>query len=181
MFSVQTVSNFEKARSRASQLHWINFLRRRPNKLLSFELVRKAVGAYNSIPRGVHDIPLDQIVGSVGRTREFDRSFWPVNEVTENRWRQVDELFSTTGFTPIAVFQIGEVFFVEDGNHRVSVNRAHGVPTIEARVTELKSPVPVYRTDRLEDIVRRKEERDQPKRRPRRQTTGGFSVVNGYC
>jgi hypothetical protein len=181
MLSVQNISNFEKARGRASQLRWINLLRRRPNNLLSFESVRKALGAYNSVPRGVRDVPLDQVVGSVGRTREFNRSFWPVNDVTEKRWRQVDELYFTRGFGPISVYQIGEVFFVEDGNHRVSVSRAHGVSTIEAYVTELKSPVPVYRTDRLEDIVRRKEEYDQSRQRPRRQTTGSLSVVKGYC
>ena len=41
---------------------------------------------------------------------------------------------------PIDVYQVGESYFVLDGNHRVSIARQHGLETIEAYVWEFPTP-----------------------------------------
>ncbi len=176
LIRVQDVSDFNKARDRAGWQRWLNKIRQRPNDLLPFEPVQKLLGSYASIELGLRDVPLDQIVGSVGRYREFNRAFWPLNDFTGERWLRVNQLYFRQGFAPITVFKVGEVYFVNDGNHRVSVGRAHGLPTIEAYVTELRTSTPVYRTDTLADISRRRQAAGWPGR-SRRLSTGSYAVA----
>jgi hypothetical protein len=93
-------------------------------------------------------------VGSVGRYRDFTRTFLPKNDRSEQRWRRVDAVsHEQFGFPPIEVYKAGDVYFVRDGNHRVSVARAHGAKTIEAYVIEYKTPVPIDNQDDLDNIL----------------------------
>ncbi|QLQ05850.1 MAG: hypothetical protein HZY76_07115 [Anaerolineae bacterium] len=89
-------------------------------------------------------IRLDQIVGSVGRYRDFDRAFLPLSGANSERWKRLDvALNRLEDVPPIEVFQISDAFFVRDGNHRVSVARANGLSHIEAWVTVVDTPVPL--------------------------------------
>jgi hypothetical protein len=82
-------------------------------------------------------IPLDKIVGSVGRYKDFNRAFLPRNLSMIERWARIERhMDGLEGLPPIDVFKVGDVYFVSDGNHRVSVARANGFDTIEANVTE---------------------------------------------
>lgn len=84
------------------------------------------------------EIPLDQIQGSVGRAKEFTKQFYPRNSGSRERWIGVKTaVVNLHGLHPIDVFQIDDVYFVQDGNHRVSVARQLGVETITARVTRV--------------------------------------------
>ena len=99
-------------------------LRGRPSTLLAYEDVRRRLGLHGSFARGLRDIPLDAIVGSVARYNDFTRSFLPKNPSDENRWAKVMVAASDMkGLPPIEVYQVGKVYFVLDGNHRVSVAR----------------------------------------------------------
>jgi hypothetical protein len=90
----------------------------------------------------VSDIPLDKIVGSVGRSREFTRTFRPRREEIRARWQRVFTfVHSSCGLPPIEVYQVGDIYFVSDGHHRVSVARQIGLKVIEARITEFVSPI----------------------------------------
>ena len=112
--------------------------------LLSYDDVRLKLRAQIREPRKLKEIPLDAIVGSVDRYRDFTRSFLPKEEIDEHRWAGVSA--ATTGLTglpPIEVYQINDVYFVEDGNHRVSVARQLGATYIQAYVTKLTSKVPL--------------------------------------
>jgi hypothetical protein len=110
-------------------------------ELLSFEQVRERLGLLSRRQRGLQDIPLDRIVGSVGKYREFTRSFLPSDKGLKRRWKNVyAAALDTQGLPPIDVYQVGDVYFVNDGNHRVSVARQFGAKTIEAYVTEFLSP-----------------------------------------
>jgi hypothetical protein len=93
---------------------------------------------YQQIPHpSPQMIPLDRIVGSVGRHRDFNRSFFPRKGALMERWARVARQSDTLeGLPPIDVFKVGDVYFVADGNHRVSVARASGWDAIEAYVTE---------------------------------------------
>jgi nucleotide-binding universal stress UspA family protein len=94
--------------------------------------------------RRLREIPLDAIVGSVGRYADFTRGFLPRHETDKQRWADVKvKALYKGGFPPIDVYQVGEVYFVLDGNHRVSVARQLGATTIQAYVTEVRTRVPL--------------------------------------
>jgi hypothetical protein len=114
--------------------------------LLSFEEVRKALGAPNRVRLGPRVVPVERIVGSVGRHRDFDRDFLPAKADLEERWKRVDRAFHLgKELPPVALHKVGGAYFVEDGNHRVSVARYQGVGWIDAEVVELRSPATAAR------------------------------------
>jgi uncharacterized protein (TIGR00730 family) len=111
--------------------------------LLSFEHVRELLKIRGQHYGGVQTIPLEKIAGSVGRYQEFNRAFLPTQDFMRERWKRVYEAAHAQGFPPIDVYQIGDVYFVMDGHHRVSVLKELGAETIEAFVTELETPIPL--------------------------------------
>ena len=105
----------------------------------SFDEVRGSLRAYNRVRRGIRVVDLEKIVGSVGRSRDFDRCFTPLRASVGERWKRVDLAFYRgVELPPVSLYKLGDAYFVEDGNHRVSVARYHGVPDVEADVTELR-------------------------------------------
>jgi hypothetical protein len=112
------------------------------DRLLSFDSVRKALGANNKIRLGRRVVPVGLVVGSVGRYGDFDRAFLPVRASVETNWKRVDRAFHQGVELPaVSLYKIGDAYFVEDGNHRVSVARYQGVQWIDAEVVELRVPV----------------------------------------
>ncbi len=154
----QTTTEYNAARRKAFVEEMLSHVTGRPSDLLPFEEVRQSLRLQDSTYKGLHEIELDKIVGSVGRYRDFTRTFLPKSDRSEDRWRRVDAVtHDMVGTPPIEVFKIGDVYFVRDGNHRVSVARAHGAKTIEAYVIEYKTPIPIENTDELDDILLRVE------------------------
>ena len=122
--------------------------------MLSYEDVRQKLRAYGSSERGLQDIPLDAIVGSVGRYNDFTRDFLPRLDVNKDRWARVMAASNKmAGLPPIDVYKIGDVYFVQDGNHRVSVARQLGSRTIQAYVTEVQTRVPMSPDTRPDDMI----------------------------
>ena len=116
--------------------------------LVSYDEVVNRLRARQQIEKGTEMVPLDQIVGSVGRYRDFTRTFLPRAGINQERWARLDKaLNSMEGFPPVELFKIGNVYFVRDGNHRVSVARANGSTHIEAYVTEIQTDVPLTADD----------------------------------
>ncbi len=109
--------------------------------LLSFEHVRGKLEIRGQHYGGIQTIPIEKIAGSVGRYQEFNRAFLPTQDFIRERWKQVYEVAHAKGFPPIDVYKIGDVYFVRDGHHRVSVLKELGAETIEALVTELETPI----------------------------------------
>ena len=107
--------------------------------LLPFEEVRKALGGSGGVRLGPRIVHVERIVGSVGRHRDFDRDFLPARAALEERWKRVDRAFHLgKELPPVALYKVGGAYFVEDGNHRVSVARYQGVEWIDAEVVELR-------------------------------------------
>lgn len=107
--------------------------------LHSFEEARGTLRAYNRVRRGIRVVDPEKIVGSVGRRGDFDRAFMPLRAAAGERWRRVDLAFyQEKALPPVSLYKLGDAYFVEDGNHRVSVARYHGVPAVDADVTELR-------------------------------------------
>jgi len=122
--------------------------------LLSYEDVREKMKAVETNKRELKMIPLDSIVGSVGRYKDFTRHFFPLKEQDEQRWARVHNLVSSMeGLSPIEVFQVGEVYFVRDGNHRVSVARELEANFIEAYVTQVESLVSLEPNMQPDDLI----------------------------
>lgn len=134
------------------------FTNRPDDSLLSFDDVQSVLRSQTGVPRGTRMIPLDHIVGSVGRYRDFDRAFLPLNPASEERWKGIDvALNASRGLPPIDVYQVGEVYFVRDGNHRVSVAKANHLAEIEARVTEIAARVPLTPDLDIDEVIRKAE------------------------
>ena len=112
------------------------------NMILPFDEVVDALGRTGDRPLGQQTIELDSIVGTVDRSRDFDRSFRPISTRTRPRWERIaGALRRGEDMPPISVYRVGELHFVRDGHHRVSVARALGRATIDAYVTEILTQV----------------------------------------
>jgi len=107
----------------------------------SFQNLQNAFQAYNRVRRGIRVVDTDRIVGSVGRSKDFDRRFLPLRASTGGRWKRVDVAFHRgVDLPPVTLYKLEGTYFVLDGNHRVSVARFHGLRTVEAEVTEFLPP-----------------------------------------
>ena len=135
---VQAEADFERARRRAFFGRVAARLRRECSRLLAFDEVGEVHPAQNRRRLGLMDVEVSNIVGSVGRHDAFDRGFMPTKASLAERWKRVDRAFHCGLYLPaVKLYKVGDSYFVEDGNHRVSVARYQGVETIEAEVTEL--------------------------------------------
>jgi len=146
--------NFAKARMSAFWEEVRALLTGRSIDLLRFEEVKQALRLRDERYLGLQEIPLDKIVGSVGRYRDFTRSFLPKTNAIRSRWQRLDAMArGPSGFPPIELYKIGSVYFVIDGNHRVSVAHQLGAKSIEAYVTELPSPVSIDEHTTMDELA----------------------------
>jgi nucleotide-binding universal stress UspA family protein len=122
--------------------------------LLAYEDVRQKLRATPTAKRTLKEIPLAAIVGSVNRYNDFTRTFLPLRESDRARWANVEIRFGTPeGLPPIEVYQIDDVYFVIDGNHRVSVARQLDAKYIEAYVTEVETKVPILPDTQPDELI----------------------------
>jgi nucleotide-binding universal stress UspA family protein len=148
------IDDYHRARQQAHLKEILSRFTGEPSRLLSFDEVRHSLKAQNSSELGLMEIPIDSIIGSVNRYSDFTRDFLPKENIKPERWARVDmALTDQAGVPPIEVYKIGEIYFVKDGNHRVSVARQIGAKTIQAYVTEVQSAVPLTLDTRSEDLI----------------------------
>lgn len=145
---------FEEARRSALMQDLIRLVTGRPADLLPFEEVREHLKLTNFVDRGIQEVPLDRIVGTVGREADFNRAFLPRTEAVRERWKRVRALaVGPAGYRPVELYKVSDVYFVVDGHHRVSVARSFGSPAIEAWVKEYLTRVSLDTDESLEDIL----------------------------
>lgn len=154
-FNLQSaIEDFHSARQRASIQEVISRITGRSNQLLSYDDVAQKLRLRSRTERGIKNIPLDAIVGSVGRYTDFTRTFLPRNDSDQERWTHVKAAMGgSLGLPPIEVYKVGEVYFVLDGNHRVSIARQEGLKTIEANVIEFKTEFNLTPETNLDDLI----------------------------
>jgi hypothetical protein len=155
--------DFGRARRRRALARVAAALRREPsdvNVILPFEEVVEALGRRGEKRLGLQTIPLDSIIGTVDRSREFDRAFRPTSSRVRPRWERIAEA-SRKGkeMPPIDVYRIGELHFVKDGHHRVSVARELGFEVIDAYVTEVITELGADKAIRLHDLALKSHQR----------------------
>jgi hypothetical protein len=155
--------DFNRTRRRRALARLSQRLRGEPgdvNHILPFEEVLAALGYLGEERLGQKVIPLDSIVGTVDRGREFDRTFRPTSQRVRPRWERIATAQRRgEGMPPIDVYRIGDMHFVKDGHHRVSVARALGHKDINAFVTDVKTQVGADREIRLGDLPLKSHER----------------------
>lgn len=139
---IEGVNRFQNARMQAFWEEVVSLMRGKSAELMSFENIRTRLRLSEESYKGIQDIDIDKIAGSVGRYKDFSRSFLPKRGKMQERWSRIyAQANSLAGLPPIEVYKVGEVYFVRDGNHRVSVARQLKAKTIEAHVTELSTPI----------------------------------------
>lgn len=149
----QAQRNFQQARMGAFWQDVWALLTGKNIDLLRFEEVKQRLRLRDERYLGLQEIPVDKIVGSVGRYKDFTRSFLPRTNSVRSRWQRLDAMArGAEGFPPIEVYKVGDAYFVIDGNHRVSVARQIGMPTIEAYVTEYPTAVPFDEKTQLDEL-----------------------------
>lgn len=140
MTYIESENEFSRASQRGFWEVVRSFFTHQNAHLLSFNAVVSKLGLDKTADRGLQDIPLKRVVGSAGRHRDFTRHFLPRihDKKSKERWRTIYTLAVTgRGFPPIQVYKVGQVYFVADGHHRVSVARYLNWKTIQAYVTEI--------------------------------------------
>ncbi len=156
-------SDFGRARRRHLGASLARRLRGEPgdvNVILPFDEVVAALGRKGERSLGLKTIELDAIVGTVDRTREFDRSFRPTSGKVKGRWQRIAEAIRRgEGMPPIDVYEIADMYFVKDGHHRVSVARQLDLEVIEAYVTQIVTAVGVDAGVRVADLALKSHER----------------------
>lgn len=157
----QAREDFARARRKAFFQSIGDLLARRPRDLVPFEEVRARLNIRGSAYRGLQQVPLSKIVGSEGRYSDFDRQFLPRQTQTQQRWQSVDIAhYASIPLPPVDLYKIGEVYFVKDGNHRVSVARERGQNEIDAYVTEYLVDVPLDERLSVRDLLIKEEYSD---------------------
>ncbi|HSD51245.1 MAG TPA: hypothetical protein VLG48_07530 [Candidatus Methylomirabilis sp.] len=151
--SSQIHADFARARSRAFLHDLWALLAGTPNSLLSYDEVKEKLRIGGPIYRGIRTVEVAKIVGSVNRYRDFDHAFLPAHNSIADRWQRVDRAFyEEVSLPPVVLYKVGDIYFVVDGHHRVSVAREQGQEFIEAEVRECRVKVPVGPELRPEDL-----------------------------
>jgi hypothetical protein len=138
--------DFLRARRRQALARLSQRLRRAPddvNMILPLDEVLAALGRRGERRLGLQVIRLETIVGTVDSSRDFDRRFRPTSSRVRERWERL-ALAQRRGepIPPIDVYRVGDLHFVHDGHHRVSIAITTGAKTIEANVTEVLTQLP---------------------------------------
>ena len=132
----QAEHHFQKARQQARRERFFAWLYGKdvPN-LIPFEKISAEIQDMGEAEPELRQIPLERVMGSIGRYEEFTRHFLPLKDSLRERWVGVAVKAQEGGWPPIQVYQVFDGYWVVDGNHRVAVARQMGNDTIEAYVT----------------------------------------------
>jgi hypothetical protein len=137
--------DFSRARRAQLLAELARRLRREPDDvglILPFDEVVAALGLVSEVELGLQSIPLDAVVGTVDRTHDFDRGFRPTTPRVRGRWQRIAAAQRRgEAMPPISVYQVGDLYFVRDGHHRVSVAKSLGREDIDAYVTRVRTRV----------------------------------------
>ncbi len=150
MYQIQARNEFEQASRKAVWARFLARLEGMDTGLLDFNDIAQDLNLRTAVYRGLQLVPLDKIVGSVGRYQDFTGAFLPVSDSMRERWQRIATLYldpNSAGAPPIEAYKVGASYFVKDGNHRVSVANQLGIKDIEAYVWEYAELVAGMDTD----------------------------------
>lgn len=138
--STQSQEDFYRARNKALFNELQHFLNPEETQLLSLSDAKRMLKPTGEVYQGMRTVPVELIVGSEGRYRDFDNHFFPKNLHLKHRWENIDRAhLEDIILPPITLYELGGLYFVRDGNHRVSVAKAQGIAELDAEVVSLHS------------------------------------------
>lgn len=151
----QADQDFTKAHNKALINEIAHFLSPEEASLISFNDIKSILKPKNEMYMGMKTIPVAQIVGSEGRYKDFDNEFFPKSNFMRDRWKHVDEAnIKSIDLPPIKVYELAGLYFVRDGNHRVSVAKLRGTEFIDAEVVSLQSEIKLRPMRSLTSMVK---------------------------
>jgi hypothetical protein len=154
-FDARVKDDFNRARMRETVARLFSLMSSEKERLLSLSEVRVLLRPTSEVYRGMRTVRISRIVGSEGRYRDFNRHFLPRHSHLRGRWESVDRAHYHQVILPaVTLYEIGGVYFVRDGNHRVSVARLQKVEFIDAEVISLESRIPISPDMTVEDLRR---------------------------
>jgi len=152
--TIDARSDFENALMKGFWHEVLSWFSQRKNTLIPFDQVRKALPVSGQHWIGLRRVPLSQIVGSVGRYQDFDAAFAPRQTRTMGRWMSVDLAhLRDIDLPPVELYKIGDIYFIKDGNHRVSVAHQKNQAFIDAEVIEIDVDMPVTTETNIEKLI----------------------------
>jgi hypothetical protein len=147
-------TDFSEARIQAFWDEIKGLISGKSTQLLPFDEVKNKLEICFARDSGIQTIPIDNIVGSEGRYRSFTKRFLPLAEDLRDRWKKVNQAhYFRRDLPPVELYKVGDVYFVKDGHHRISVARTKGVRHIEAIVYEYECDVPLDKETDLEKLA----------------------------
>ncbi|MCB0117624.1 MAG: hypothetical protein H6634_15085 [Anaerolineales bacterium] len=150
---VRVRADFSRARFKSFINQVFSVLSGQRTNLLDYDDVKEKLRIGGPIYKGMKTVRLDQIAGSLNRYHEFDRAFLPKEDQLASRWQKVDRAFyEDIHLPPVVLYKVGDVYFVVDGHHRVSVAREQGQEFIEAEVRECATRVNITANVKPEDL-----------------------------
>jgi hypothetical protein len=138
-------SLYSRARNRGRQGQVWSTLTGRSRRLLTLAEIEATSTVHARRYAGIRAVPIGQVRGSQGRSNDFDREFNPLQDHNKRRWLGVAAARQRgKALPPVELVQVGDVYFVRDGHHRISVARALGQQDIEAKVMvwQVTGPLP---------------------------------------
>jgi len=151
----QTEEDFARARNKAFFNEIQHILNPEEAKLISLNDVKSLIKPNAETYMGMKVIPVAKIIGSEGRYQDFDNKFFPKNSHLKSRWEKIDDAaIRMIDLPPIKVYEIAGLYFVRDGNHRVSVAKSRGTEFIDAEVVSLQSEITIKKADNINDLIR---------------------------
>jgi hypothetical protein len=154
-FDTRVKDDFNRARMRETVLRLLSLMSSEKERLLSLSEVRALLRPSSEVYRGMRTVPIARIIGSEGRYQDFNRRFLPRHNHLRGRWESVDRAhYHHVNLPAVTLYEIGGVYFVRDGNHRVSVARLQRVEFIDAEVISLESRIAISPEMTAEDLRR---------------------------
>ncbi len=121
--------------------------------LLSFEELRGRLHLFQQSYGGIHPIEVAKIIGSAARMSDFDEDWLPLKPHIKQRWENLEFLYPQSDFPPIAVYKVGNAFFVIDGHHRVAIAKQRGTEMIDAEITEIHTDLPIDEDTDIGEVI----------------------------
>ena len=155
----QSKTDFEEAYFRGFVRSIEKWLYQNDTRLLAFNDILRHLSIKGQYDAGFQEIEIDKIIGSVNRYADFDDAFLPRQKHTRSRWEKIDRAYLRDEILPpIDVYQIGEFYFVIDGNHRVSVAKKRGQIWIDAHVIKIDIPYEIDRSFDFNQLILKEEQ-----------------------
>ncbi len=147
--------DFGRVRKREVMSRILALLKAQKDEMLSLGDVRSLLKPVSETYRGMRTVPIAKIVGSEGRYQDFNRAFLPRHDKLMRRWMRIDVAhYANVILPPIKLFEVGGVYFVRDGNHRVSVAKTRGAEFIDAEVISLSTEIVIAAGMSSDDLRR---------------------------